>query len=67
MDFSLKFLKTVATLNILLTIPIGKKCVLLNSVQELTEIEALLLLTFFICLHNHLSSKHCHVLKSTDV
>ena len=32
--------------------------VLLNSVQEFIEKEAWLLLTFFICLHNHLSSIH---------
>ena len=33
------------------------------------EIEAWLLLTFFKCLHDQLSSIHfnCHILKSTDV
>ena len=30
--------------------------VLLNSVQEFIEIQAWLLLTFFLCLHNHLIS-----------
>ena len=29
-----------------------ENCVLLNSVQEYFEIEAWLLLTFFLCLHN---------------
>ena len=35
-----------------------KSCVLPNSVQEFIEIEAWLLFTFFICLHNQLSSIH---------
>ena len=34
----------------------GNHCVLLNSVQEFTENEAWLLLTFFTCLQNQLSS-----------
>ena len=34
------------------------KIVLLNSVQEFIEIEAWLLLTFFLCLHNQLLSMH---------
>ena len=34
----------------------GKNCVLFNSAQEFFEKEACLLLTFFICLHNQLSS-----------
>ena len=33
-----------------------ENCVLLNSVQECFEIEAWLLLTFFICLYNQLKS-----------
>ena len=37
---------------------IAKNRVLLNSVQEFTEIEALLLLTFFVCLRDQLSSVH---------
>ena len=41
-----------------LTMITGKNCVLLNSVQEITEIEAWLLLIFFICLRNKLSSIH---------
>ena len=36
----------------------GKNHVLLNSVQEFTETEAWLLLTFFIFLHNQLCSIH---------
>ena len=42
---------------------------LLNSVQEFTEIQAWLLLTFFLCLHNQLISVYYIVtkLKSTDV
>ena len=35
-----------------------ENCVLLNSMQELIEIEAWLLMTFFQCLHNHLISIH---------
>ena len=34
----------------------GKTCALLNSVQKFIEIQGWLLLTFFICLHNQLSS-----------
>ena len=43
--------------------------VLLNSVQEFIEIQAWLLLTFFLCLHNQLISVYYIVtkLKSTDV
>ena len=33
-----------------------ENCILLSSVKEFIEIEAWLLLTFFICLHNQLSS-----------
>ena len=42
----------------LLTILTGKNRVFLNSLQESIEREAWLLLTFFTCLHNQLSSKH---------
>ena len=35
-----------------------EKLVLLNSEQEFTRTEAWLLLAFFICLHNQLSSIH---------
>ena len=35
-----------------------ENCVLLNSVQEFIEIEAWLLLIFFLCLHNQLISIH---------
>ena len=42
---------------ICLTIHTGKKtCALLNSVQRFIEIQGWLLLKFFICLHNQLSS-----------
>ena len=44
--------------DIYLTILTGKNSALLNSVQEFIEIEAWLLLNFFICLHNPLSSIH---------
>ena len=39
-----------------LTILTWKTCALLNSVQKFIEIQSWLLLTFFICLHNQLSS-----------
>ena len=39
-------------------IPIGKNCVLLNSVQEIIVTEAWLLLTFFLCSRNQLLSIH---------
>ena len=39
-----------------LTVLARKNCILLNSVQEFIEIEAWLLLTFFICLHNQILS-----------
>ena len=35
-----------------------ENCVLLSSVQEIIEIEAWLLLTFLLCLHNQLISTH---------
>ena len=38
-----------------LAILTGKKYVLVNLVQEFLEIEAWLLLTFFVSLHSHLS------------
>ena len=34
----------------------GKTCALLNSVQKFIEIQGRLLLTFFTCLHDQLSS-----------
>ena len=39
-----------------LTISQGKTCALLNSVQKFIETQGWLPLTFFICLHNQLSS-----------
>ena len=44
-----------------LTILTGKNCFELNSVQEFIEIEAWLLLTFFLCLHYQLISVHSTV------
>ena len=41
----------------------GKNHVFLNLVQESIEIEAWLLMTFLICLHNQLSSVHFIVTK----
>ena len=35
-----------------------ENCALLNSLQGFIEIEAWLLLSFFLCLHNHLISIH---------
>ena len=35
-----------------------KTCALLNPVQKFIEIEAWLLLTFIVCLHNQLISIH---------
>ena len=46
-----------------LTILLGKNCVLLNSVQEFIEIEAWLLLTFFIKFY----ALYCQILKNTKV
>ena len=45
------------------TILPGKNCVLLNSVQEFIEIEAWLLLTFFIKFY----ALYCQILKNTKV
>ena len=55
-----------------LTLLKGKTCVLVNSVQEFTEIEAWLLLIFFICLQKKVQSIkfytfQYHILNSTDV
>ena len=50
---------------IFLTIPTGKSCVLLDSVQAKA---AWLLLIFFICLHNQLSSIHSVLrIKNADI
>ena len=40
----------------ILTTLTEKNCVLINSLQELIEEEVWLLLAFFMCLHNQLSS-----------
>ena len=37
-----------------------------DSVQELIEIEGWLLLTFFMCLHNHLSSFNSIIVQETE-
>ena len=37
-----------------------------DSVQELIEIEGWLLLTFFICLHNHLSSLNSIIVQVSE-
>ena len=47
---------------VILMILTGKNCVFLNSVQEFTEMEAWLFLTFSICLLNQLSSIHSIVM-----
>ena len=48
---------TVILVCLLLTIlTYGRTCALLNSVQKFIEIQGWLHLTFFICLHNQLSS-----------
>ena len=61
------------SLNFRLKIVTGKIGVLLNSVQEFIAIEAWLLLTFFIGLHNELSSirtidtyERAHVFENGD-
>ena len=41
----------------------GKTCALLNSVQKFNEIQDWLLPTFFICLHNQLSSFNSIIVK----
>ena len=56
MSFGVKYIlrRDIVTL----TTVTEKNCVLLNSVQESIEIEARMLLTFFICVHNQLSYAH---------
>ena len=46
------------TLNANLNDTHREDCILLNSVQEFIEVEASLLLAFFLCLHNYLISTH---------
>ena len=61
MNFNLYFLillRGAYVYSSTLTIITGKNCVFLNSVQIFTKIQGWLLLTFFICLHNQLSSIH---------
>ena len=59
------FLKSSKVFIVSLTILTGKISVLLSTVQELVKIGALLLLAFFLCLHDQLISIHCHISKST--
>ena len=49
-----------------LTILTWKACVLLNSVQKFLEIQGWLLLTFFICLHNQLSSFNSIIVQMSE-
>ena len=44
----------------------GKTCVLLNSVQIFMEKQGWLLLTFFICLHNQLSSFNSIIVQMSE-
>ena len=44
----------------------GKTCALLNSVQKFIEMEGWLLLTFFICLHNQLSSFNSIIVQRSE-
>ena len=44
----------------------GRTCALLNSVQKFIEIQGWLLLTFFICLHNQLSSFNSIVVQMSE-
>ena len=53
---SAKSTGTAQKMKLSLMILRGKNSVLLNSAQEFIEIEAWLLLTFFLCLRNQLSS-----------
>ena len=49
-----------------LTIFTWKTCVLLNSVQKFIEMQGWLLLTFFICLHNQLSSFNSIIVQMSE-
>ena len=44
----------------------GKTFALLDSVQKFTEIQGWLLLTFFICLHNQLSSFNSVIVQMSE-
>ena len=44
----------------------GKTCALLNSVQKFIAIQGWLLLTFFICLHNQLSSFNSIIVQMSE-
>ena len=62
-SFDKNFIITLYEKGLCLTILPGKNCVLLNSVQEFIEIEAWLLLTFFIKFY----ALYCQILKNTKV
>ena len=49
-----------------LTILTWKTCAFLNSVQKFIEIQGWLLLTFFICLHNQLSSFNSIIVQMSE-
>ena len=49
-----------------LTIPTWKTCALLNLVQKFNEIQGWLLLMFFICLHNQLSSFNSIIVQMSE-
>ena len=49
-----------------LTILTWKNFALLNSVQKFVEIQGWLLLTFFICLHNQLSSFNSIIVQMSE-
>ena len=50
----------------MLTILTSRSCALLNSVQKFIEIQDWLLLTFFICLHNQLSSFNSIIVQMSE-
>ena len=50
----------------MLTILTSRSCALLNSVQKFIEIQDWLLLTFFICLPNQLSSFNSIIVKMSE-
>ena len=49
-----------------LTIPHGRTCALLNSVQKFIQIQGWLLLTFFICLRSQLSSFNSIIVQMSE-
>ena len=45
---------------------LGRTCAFLNSVQKFIEMQGWLLLTFFICLHNELSSFNSIIVQMSE-